>query len=69
MFTPDSLIAELNDASIALDKSQRRLDRMKKTPLGFLPFAKSALHDRQVDLDCMRKRVDGATQYMLNRKS
>jgi outer membrane protein TolC len=68
MFTPESLIAELATASLALDEAQRRIDHNRNTFINKFRPGRSMLDSQQSNLDVKRMRVDAAMQYMLNRK-
>lgn len=67
MFTPESLIAELATASLALDEAQQRIDHNRTTFINKFRPGRSMLDSQQSAIDVKRIRVDAAMQYMLNR--
>jgi hypothetical protein len=59
-----NLLAEVLVAESDLDKAQSVIERVRKTPIGKLPFVRSTLNSRKINIDAQRIRIEAAKQYL-----
>lgn len=59
-----NLLAEVLQVEEDLQEKQRKLDRLKKNPIGRLPMFRATLNSRQILLDCAQIKIDAAKEYL-----
>jgi hypothetical protein len=59
-----NLLAEVLVVEEELTKSQQKIERLQKSPIGKLPFVRSTLNSRRIDLESKHIRIEAAKQYL-----